>query len=37
MDPLANFKMEIDAMFDKSFKELSQKNNLNKTYRVPKP
>lgn len=32
MDNLATFKMEIEAMFEKSFQELSQKNNLNKAY-----
>lgn len=35
MDNLAAFKMEIEAMFEKSFQELSQKNNLNKTYVFP--
>lgn len=30
MDNLANFKMEIESMFEKSFQELSQKNNLNR-------
>jgi hypothetical protein len=31
MDPLASFKQEVEAVFEKSFKELSQKNNLNRT------
>lgn len=30
---LASFKMEIESMFEKSFQELSQKNNLNKAYK----
>lgn len=29
---LNSFKMEIESMFEKSFQELSQKNNLNKAY-----
>ena len=29
---LDTFKMEIESMFEKSFQELSQKNNLNKVY-----
>lgn len=30
MDNLSAFKQEIESMFEKSFQELSQKNNLNK-------
>ena len=29
---LNSFKLEIENMFEKSFQELSQKNNLNKAY-----
>ena len=32
MDPLASFKLEIEDMFERSFQELTLKNNLNKTY-----
>lgn len=32
MDNLSGFKMEIEAMFERSFQQLSQKNNLNKAY-----